>query len=180
MEVHILTDSTRSPKQIVRDVESAVMVKLGIELDHRRISVAQLGPGALAPANANADFRLQFKSLNYIAENSTAAITITISAGEKSYIATANGPNVLQNRLKLVATATLTAVEECMQCKGRLFLGDVQKIALSGYDFIAAAVCLHLDHREEIMLGTAINKGDDLNSTARATLDAINRRLFTT
>ncbi|HPP74659.1 MAG TPA: hypothetical protein PLU88_06000, partial [Armatimonadota bacterium] len=41
-EVHVLTESTRTPKQVVRDIESAVMAKLGIQIDHRKVSVAQI------------------------------------------------------------------------------------------------------------------------------------------
>ena len=44
-EVHILSDQSRSPKQIVRDVQSAMLAKFQVELDHRIVSVAQI-PGS--------------------------------------------------------------------------------------------------------------------------------------
>ncbi len=40
-EVHILTEPGLTPKQTVRNVESALLAQLGIKLDHRKISVAQ-------------------------------------------------------------------------------------------------------------------------------------------
>ena len=46
-EVHILSDQSRNPKQIVRDVQSAMLARFQVELDHRVISVAQV-PGAIA------------------------------------------------------------------------------------------------------------------------------------
>ena len=40
-EVHILASSALSPKQVVRNVESALLAHLGLKVDHRKISVAQ-------------------------------------------------------------------------------------------------------------------------------------------
>ena len=43
-EVHVLSDQSRSPKQIVRDIQSALLARFQLDLDHRIISVAQI-PG---------------------------------------------------------------------------------------------------------------------------------------
>src|SRR6266705_1126874 len=40
-EIHVLTLSDVQPKQVVRNIESALMAQLGMKIDHRRISVAQ-------------------------------------------------------------------------------------------------------------------------------------------
>lgn len=40
-EIHVLAQSGISPKQIVRNVESALLAHLGLKVDHRKISVAQ-------------------------------------------------------------------------------------------------------------------------------------------
>ena len=40
-EVHVLTRSDIQPKQVVRNIESALMAQLGFKIDHRNISVAQ-------------------------------------------------------------------------------------------------------------------------------------------
>lgn len=42
VEIHILASASRSAKQIVRDVQSAIFAVYGVEVDHRIISVAQL------------------------------------------------------------------------------------------------------------------------------------------
>ena len=41
IEIHITTASSRSPKQLVRDVRVALEAELGLRVDHRCISVAQ-------------------------------------------------------------------------------------------------------------------------------------------
>ena len=40
-EVHVLASSGLSPKQIVRNIESALLAQLGLKIDHRKISIAQ-------------------------------------------------------------------------------------------------------------------------------------------
>lgn len=40
-EIHVLAEPGIAPKQVVRNVESALLAQLGLRVDHRRISVAQ-------------------------------------------------------------------------------------------------------------------------------------------
>src|SRR5262245_36360690 len=42
-EVHIVASPGKSAKQIVRDVQSVALATFGLELDHRVVSVVQLG-----------------------------------------------------------------------------------------------------------------------------------------
>ncbi len=56
-------------------------------------------------------------------------------------------------------------------------VGDVQKISLCEQEAIAVAVIFQTNNKEEILFGTAVNKGDDLESNIRATLDSLNRKI---
>ena len=40
-EVHILAQAGLQPKQLVRNIESALLAQLGLKVDHRKISIAQ-------------------------------------------------------------------------------------------------------------------------------------------
>src|SRR5207245_5500320 len=40
-EIHVLTASDVQAKQVVRNIESALMAQLSVKIDHRKISVAQ-------------------------------------------------------------------------------------------------------------------------------------------
>src|SRR5881296_2922362 len=40
-EIHVLAQTDIPPKQVVRNIESALMAQLGVRIDHRKISVAQ-------------------------------------------------------------------------------------------------------------------------------------------
>jgi hypothetical protein len=60
--IHVLADTRRPAKRMVRDIESALAAQLGILVDHRRISLAQLegqGQGSLAPQLLLASYRVE-------------------------------------------------------------------------------------------------------------------------
>src|SRR5687767_12232826 len=40
-EVHVLAQAGLAPKQLVRNIESALLAHLGLRVDHRKISIAQ-------------------------------------------------------------------------------------------------------------------------------------------
>lgn len=48
-EIHVVTTSKRSPKQVVRDVQSLAAAGFGIPIDHRIVSVVQLDDPPAAP-----------------------------------------------------------------------------------------------------------------------------------
>lgn len=54
--IHVLVGGATAPKQMVRNIESALMAQLGLRVDHRKISVAQQARvvGAVAEVSAPA------------------------------------------------------------------------------------------------------------------------------
>jgi hypothetical protein len=55
-EIHVIAGNTRSPKQIVRDVQSLAVAGFGVSIDHRIVSVVQIDeePDAPPPSNDGA------------------------------------------------------------------------------------------------------------------------------
>ncbi|MGQ0764607.1 MAG: hypothetical protein ACT4OZ_02960 [Gemmatimonadota bacterium] len=53
-EIHVLTSAELSPKQTVRNIESALIAHLGMRVDHRKISVATSLPAPAGPAEVPA------------------------------------------------------------------------------------------------------------------------------
>lgn len=175
MEIHVLADGSRSPKQVVRDIESAVLVKMGITLDHKRISVAQLGADEKnLPLH---DLRLRLLRIGYSNSGGESIVSISVTLDEEVFEATASGPGLNQNRLQLTARATLTAIEQYLGIQNLFVLLDIKKMNITNQEAIIVAVSFFQNSREEILLGAAMNTGDDLNGAAKAILDAINRRL---
>jgi hypothetical protein len=52
-EIHVLTSAEVTPKQTVRNIESALIAHLGMRVDHRKISVATTLEPRKAEAEAN-------------------------------------------------------------------------------------------------------------------------------
>ena len=40
-EIHVLTTSDQQAKQVVRNIESALMAQLGLKIDHRKIKIGR-------------------------------------------------------------------------------------------------------------------------------------------
>ncbi len=174
-EIHIIADASRSPKQVVRDIESAVLVQLGVELDHKKISVAQLQGRDEGPVS---NFRPRVEGVEFVTRGGRAEARVSIDFGEETYTGSSQGANVTRNHLRLAAAATLEAVESYLGGTARFMLEDVQKTAFSGRDIVLVCVSLLTPLQEEIFLGSALVVGDDKESAVKGTLDAINRRLF--
>ncbi len=173
-EIHVLADATRSPKQVVRDIESALLAQLGMEVDHKKISVAQLQgeEELLLPG-----YRPRLEEIELVIKGIESEARATVNFGKESFTGVASGPNMMKNRLLLIAVAVLVAVENFLGGTIRLMVEDVQKVPFAGKEIILAGVLLLTPAGEETLLGSALVVGDDRESAAKAVLDALNRRL---
>ncbi len=173
-EIHVLADSSRSAKQVVRDIESAVLVQLGIELDHKKISVAQLQAGEEEPS----PIRPRLESIEITIKGTMAEANISVNFDAVIYQGKAKGANVSRNRLRLAAIATLNAVESYLGGTVSFMLEDVQKINFSGREVVLVGISLITPIGEETLLGAALVARDERESAVKAALDALNRRLI--
>lgn len=176
-EIHVLADHSRTPKQIVRDIESAALIKLGTSLDHKQISVVQLGEAGKTISLPGPELQLQ--RINCSTSSEEIEVTVTINPGEETFAATVSGPNTRQYRLRLAAEAVLHSVEQYLGGGSKFIAADVQKIHIAGQKAIVVVISHCLGQEEEILPGIALNRGDEMEAAARATLDAINRSLGT-
>ena len=162
-EVHILSNISRGPKQIVRDVQSALLAKFNLAIDHKIISVAQVEDKGMSMR----DIRLIIESIN-----------VVLSKDEQTFEGTASGGNSSQGRLRVVVYATLQAIHRFLSKDFVFILSDVVKINLADRQAIAVSLLHFADFGEEYLSGSAIIKGNDDDAVVRATLDAVNRRLY--
>ncbi len=54
LAVHVVSSSDRAAKLVARDVESVLVAKLGLAIDHRKISIAQVDADAPKPVDVPA------------------------------------------------------------------------------------------------------------------------------
>jgi len=174
-EIHVLTESSRAPKQIVRDVESALMAQFGMELDHKKVSVAQTQDGKRFRYDLG---RLKFSEVAISLNGSRAEATVHLKKDDDIYTGTSTGHSSAHGQLRLIATATLRAVENVEGADGTLVLEDVNSsLALSGRNVVVVLVNMVTLRGEDQLVGSAIVKQDLWKAVVNATLDAVNRRL---
>jgi hypothetical protein len=181
-ELHVLTSSTRAPKQIARDVETAVFAHLGVPLDYRKISIAQAKlsfPGKSNGYSGSADSgRLRLQDVNMSVQGSHAEATVHLRRGPDILTGIASGHASSHNQLRLIATATVRAVDDTRSEDGSLVVEDLNaQVALAGRQAVVVLVSAIADRGEEVLTGCALIRQDVWKAVASASLDAINRRL---
>jgi hypothetical protein len=171
-EIHILTNNIRSPKQIVRDVETAIFTIFDYKIDRKIISVAQIETEYDEKLK-----RIKFEGITFTTNDNTTECTLTLTYEEQEYSVSQVGIKTLSNKRKIVADTTIKVVEKIL---GQAALFDIQDVIIhtSGHvTFISVLVNMLIHGNEETMVGSAIVKNDVNEAIAKATLGAINRRV---
>ena len=173
-EIHVLTSSARSPKQIVRDIESALIAKLGVQIDHKKVSVAQVQGNQRAADRG----RLKFSDVAISVNGSKSQATVHLSNNGSIYTGKAEGHSSAHSQLRLIATAALRAVEDSGATDGAMVIEDLTaSTALAGKTVVVVITNMMTDRGEDLLSGSAIVKQDLWKAVVNATLDAVNRRL---
>jgi len=171
-EMHILANSLRAPKQIVRDIESILLTSFDYRIDRKVISIAQIETDDCDPIK-----RIKFGGISLDVQGNMVECKVKLLYEEEEFFVTQVGIKTAANRKKIVAKATIDAVEKIL---GQTFIFDVQDvISTTNRDitFISVLVNMVINESEETMVGSAIVKNDINETIAKATLAAINRRV---
>jgi hypothetical protein len=179
-EIHVLVDEKRNPKQIGRDIESALMSELHLRVDHRKISIAQVRPGE----GHQAGLRLQLTNVSLSVDEKGAQARVTLGREGDTYSGLAGAQRYEYDALALVVSATLNAVAEYLQTtveeeEARPTIVVKHIAESSDVHGKAVSVSLRLIHAggDETLLGVALVRQDTWVAAACAALDALNRRL---
>ncbi|HBQ64816.1 MAG TPA: hypothetical protein DD727_07845 [Clostridiales bacterium] len=172
IEVHVLSDYSRSPKQIVRDIQSCVAAVFGFQLEYRTISVAQIDSG-LKSKNS----RLQLKNMQIQSEGSRLMVKTQLGLGDGMYEGTASGMSGPRARYVVAASACVSAVHAYLGSDMIFIVSDVQKLSIAGADSFCVALNYCFDGNQGMLVGASVQKEDEYRSVVKATLDAVNRIL---
>ena len=177
-EVHVLALPSKTPKQLVRDIESTLMASFGIPIDHKKISIAQLGAEAQPEVDKLfAEVRALIKSINAYVAGTHASASVELEIEGDTFKGESSGPASQTGRQRIVALATLNAVEQYAHGALSFALEDVSIIQLGRERVAVSCVVLVSPLGEQAYAGSALVRQNEKDSIVRATLDAINRRL---
>ena len=176
-EIHILASPDKSPKQLVRDIESTIMARFGIPIDHRTVSIAQLGrdvePMGIACDQPRAHLLRERRGHGRARVGPRQPRTRRHDLPRHR-----RGPRV-DDRPPSPHRAgdACRAVEQYAEGGFGFALEDVALIALGRERVAVSCVILVTPLGEQPLAGTALARTGENESIVRATLDAINRRL---
>jgi hypothetical protein len=186
-EVHVLAAPGKPAKQVVRDVQSMALARYDIDIDHRIVSVVQIGDevidgvartaGTNPPADS-ADTTIR-PAIAAIMVRSGAGITeasVTLGAGDQLFEGKAQGPAGHSHRSRIVAVATLDSLRDLL---GQTCEVESASVVSTGTRELAISVLTLMVPRtgEQVLTGCALVRGDEADAVARSVLAALNRHL---
>ncbi len=175
-EIHILADQSRTAKQIVRDVQSALAARFQVELDHRIISVAQVSDSSSSSPTKK---RLICQQLDLSTGRSGITVAVTLELDGQKKKGESLSSAAPHERDRCIAQAAVESINAFLNGSCRFFFTDCKHIPFDDHDALLVGLQLFIDGKSEPLLGACLI-GDDPNlSVVLATLDAVNRRILT-
>lgn len=182
-EVHILASAGLQPKQLVRNIESALLAQLGLKVDHRKISIAQTADVKPLQALESGAVREKALQRTLLFENLSVSpgrrphrimIGVTLSIGDRHETAEEESSDTPRSRVEAAAKATVTVLDQLL-AKNSVALEGAKIVEAFDRAFAFTAV-QGLGGRETLLLtGTAEIKESAERAAVFAVLDATNR-----
>jgi hypothetical protein len=199
-EVHVLTTTEVSPKQTVRNVESALLANLGMRVSHKKISVATSeGPAAEAiraarytPAMGTPVVQaslppetvvektnrrhLYFEDIEVRRSRATGmTCRVTLRSGDQTFVGEAQGQETHTVRTETAARAAMAAVQQA-DTEGRMLAFEGARI-VDAFErqFAFVALTTRFGRESALLTGSAEIKDGIETASVLAVLDATNR-----
>jgi hypothetical protein len=188
-EVHVLASPGKPAKQVVRDVQSMALARYDIDIDHRIVSVVLIGeeqvegliavPDSAADSQEPDEVNIIRPAISAIMVRSGGGVTeasVTLTTGDQLFEGKAHGPAGQSHRSRIVAAATLDAVDDLL---GQTCEVDSATVVSTGSRQVALSVLTLMVPRtgEQVLTGCAVLRGDEADAIARSVLSALNRQL---
>jgi hypothetical protein len=196
-EVHVLTTTEVSPKQTVRNVESALLANLGMRVSHKKISVATSeGPAAEAirasrytpgvgvpiiapPAAESAKStrrRIVFEDVEVRRSRASGmSCRVTLRCGEDVYVGEAQGLETDRLRIDTAARAAMVAVAQADQEGRSLAFEGARIVEAFDRQFVFVGLTTRFGRDSALLTGSAQVKDGIETASVLAVLDATNR-----
>jgi hypothetical protein len=190
--IHLLVSGELKPKQVVRNVESALAAHFGMRVDHRKVSVAttikrpkpalaEVAEAAAAEEKAIARAARLGRSLYFedveIRGSRSKGMTcrVTLRRGEQQFVGEADGLDGDRGRVELAARAALGAVG-LSETGGKQFsLEGVKVVAAFEREVVLVAVTVRQGRQSALLTGSCWLRDSAETAGVLAVLDATNR-----
>lgn len=199
-EIHLLTSEEVLAKQTVRNVESALMAHLGLSVDHRKISVAQMRMSegdrsrnseasnvvAVAGRQQGPVKRVRFMGYQVGSQGAhRVQAKVVLGWRQQRHFGKATGTDLPRTRLELAASAVLRCMESIVETEGGGSDPEFDEVVLTvdgvtivdAFGFSYALVGVRVLHARQVLVlsGSAPVKHSDERAVVLATLKATDR-----
>jgi len=182
-EIHVLAQAGLVPKQLVRNIESALLAQLGLKVDHRKISIAQTAevrPIEALDKSAVRERALQrgvlFEELTTAAGGrpQRVAVTVSLSHAGRLESATEETADTAIGRVEAAARAAVAVLDRLLAKHSVALEGT--KVVQALERSVVFAMVRGLGGRDSMLLtGTAEVRESAERAAVFAVLDATNR-----
>lgn len=175
--IHIYSRGKRIPKNIVRDIESALLARFGIRIDHRRVSVARgmPRPEPIVEAPRPRAARPRLVSVSLSMGSGWGSCGVTLERGGFEVSGEVTGVAIGAGTLRLVANATFRALEKLVSEKVAFDLLDVVRMKAGDRDTLLVLANYVSAGDVRSLAGCVQYEGNEQEAVVHATLDACNR-----
>jgi hypothetical protein len=195
-EIHVVTSSTRRPNLLVRDIQTLLLTRFQRAIDRRVVSVVCVAPGrepgdrpAYAPEVAHeapapeahedvppaADERIRFGGVNLYVAGTRAQAQVELRWKGVPRMGSASGWGTRDGSHRLIATATLNAVQGFIDEEVALGVADVDFVDVGRRSVAVVGLTLLVHRQEKLLVGSCAVEQDAQRSVVLATLAALNR-----
>jgi len=181
-EIHVITKDSANPKKITRDIESFLLAKYNIQVDYRKISIAQVKGQEIKDGQMKAELesplRLKFSNIKVSITGNHFEVLVQLEGNEKIYEGKVSGINWAQNQEYLVAKATLEGISSYLEGSVFFQVEEIKKIRLDSKDIVVISINLIDSKRKENLVGSTVIEDDFNRAVVKAILKATNRRIL--
>ena len=181
-EIHVITKDSSNPKKIIRDIESFLLAKYNIQVDYRKISIAQVKDEGIKEEQikeeSESSLRLIFSDIKVATTGNHFEVVVQLESNGKIYEGKVSGTNWDQNQEYLVAKATLEGISSYLESSVFFQIDEIKKIRLDSKDIVIVSINLINSKRKESLIGSAVIRGDFNKALVKAILKATNRRIL--
>lgn len=186
-EIHVITKDSSNPKKIIRDIESFLLAKYNIQVDYRKISIAQIKDEGIKEEQITEEqikeesepsLRLIFSDIKVAATGNHFEVIVQLESNGKIYEGKVSGINWDQNQEYLVAKATLEGISSYLESSIFFQIDEIKKIKLDSKDIVIVSINLINSKRKESLIGSSVIRDDFNKALVKAILKATNRRIL--
>lgn len=175
-EIHVLSRPTKTPKLLVRDIETVLKARFNLSIDHKKVSVVTFDVGE--ESEEKVLFRPILWGLTWKKSLNEVRVEVEVKLQDRIYKGVSSEETLhTKNHHLLIAHAAIYCINQ-MVGDGIFSVYGVSLHRLGEVE-VALVFLDYKGHRksEEMLVGSALVRDDVHEAIARAALDAVNRKL---